>query len=378
MMMRFALDGRYIQDHFPGIGRYTYSLARALAGLLSDETLLLLYDPHVENRHYPLQALLEHPRVEGVQVSAGVFGPGQQWILPKLLGRWKANCYHSPYFVVPYWGRCPMVVTIHDLIPELCPDALPNPRLRFLFRALARRTCRRAQAVLTGSEATRQDLQRLWGVSAERLVTTPYGVDAAFYPRSDAEVTDLGRRLGLPERYVLYVGINKPHKNLVRLIEAWGRVPEGVRKGAELVLAGKEDPRYPEVRQAIARWGLEHAVRMLGIVDDADLPSLYSGALAFVFPSLYEGFGLPVLEAMACGAPVLASERASLSEVVGDAGLTFDPMDVDTLRDLLARLLSDADLRRDLSVRGRARAAEFTWERTAIATLAVYRHVATR
>jgi alpha-1,3-rhamnosyl/mannosyltransferase len=182
------------------------------------------------------------------------------------------------------------------------------------------------------------------------------------------------RRYALPERYVLYLGSNKPHKNLIRLIEAWALLAEyGTR--STLLIAGTWDPRHPEPRLLARRLGLEN-IRWLGPVPEPDIPALYAGATAFVFPSLYEGFGLPVLEAMACGTPVACSNTSSLPEVVGDAALLFDPTDAAGIAEALSRLMHDADLRADLRERTLRQAARFSWERTARATLTVYRQTA--
>jgi alpha-1,3-rhamnosyl/mannosyltransferase len=181
------------------------------------------------------------------------------------------------------------------------------------------------------------------------------------------------RKYGLPEYFVLYLGSNKPHKNLGRLVEAWAQFRNSKFEIRSLVVAGHWDSRYPQAQQKATELGLGEAVRFLGDVSEADLPALYNLATVFAFPSLYEGFGLPPLEAMACGTPVVCANTSSLPEVVGDAALLFDPLDVPALAAALAQALSDADLRTALHARGLARARLFSWERTARETLAVYR-----
>jgi glycosyltransferase involved in cell wall biosynthesis len=373
--MHFAIDGRHIQDHFPGIGRYTYQLACALTAMAPADTFSVLYDPRAHNSRYDLNILFSRANVRQIVVPVDVLGAGQQISVPRLLGRLKPDGYHSPYYVLPYATPCPMVVTVHDLIPELCPEALPRPWLRHTFRALVRLACRRAKMVIVGSTATAEDLRQRLYLPAERVTTIAYGVDTSFRPSSPEQIAAMRQALGLADPYVLYVGINKPHKNLVRLVQAWARTPDTVRGDTRLVLAGREDPRYPQTRQTIAQLGLQESVTILGPVPDADMAALYGGAVAFVFPSLYEGFGLPVLEAMACGTPVMASNRSSLPEVVGDAGLLVDPLNIDALAAALSRLLRDAGLRRELSAQGLARARRFTWARAAKETLTTYRRV---
>ncbi|HID89588.1 MAG TPA: glycosyltransferase family 1 protein, partial [Anaerolineae bacterium] len=188
------------------------------------------------------------------------------------------------------------------------------------------------------------------------------------------------RKYGLPERYILYLGSNKPHKNLVRLVEAWALVTKRGTRDTEhgsrttLVIAGAWDPRYPESRERAESLGLGN-IRWLGPVPESDLPALYTGATVFVFPSLYEGFGLPVLEAMACGAPVICSNVSSLPEVAGDAAVTFTPTDPGAIADALDRVLNDAGLCADLRDRGLRRARLFSWDQSARRTLALYREV---
>jgi alpha-1,3-rhamnosyl/mannosyltransferase len=223
-----------------------------------------------------------------------------------------------------------------------------------------------AQRITANSQATAHDLERFLRVPVERIAVIPWGVDARFAPQSDETTRSLKARLELPERYILFLGINKPHKNLVRLIEAFAQVrARSPGDDLTLVVAGVWDPRYPEARELARRLELGAAVRFLGPVSEADLPALYAAALAFAFPSEYEGFGLPLLEAMACGTPSMTSTTSSLPEVAGDAALLVPPTDVAAIADALTRLVTDSALRADLARRGRARALQFTWERTA-------------
>jgi alpha-1,3-rhamnosyl/mannosyltransferase len=228
----------------------------------------------------------------------------------------------------------------------------------------------RAAHVVADSEATRNDLVARCRVPAERVTAIPLAADAHLRP---VPAGAFRRQEGLERPYLLYLGTNKPHKNLVALVRAWGALPTTVRADYQLVVAGYQDARYPEARLLAAALG--DSVRWLGPVAHADLAALYSGAQWFVFPSLYEGFGLPVLEAMACGTPVACSRASSLPEVVGEAGLTFDPRDEREMRAVLTRLLEDAPLRAQMAARALARAGQFSWEATARATYAVYRAV---
>lgn len=365
--MHIAIDARTVTPHFPGIGRYVSNLLRALPPIMAPgEELTVLVQPDAPADDKAT-----------IRVRGGPFSLRQQWEVPRALHRLRADVYHSTYFLMPYRPGLSTVLTVYDLIPILYPEAVSR-RARWLFPYLLRLALRAAQRVIAISTATKEDLYRVAEVPENRIDVIPLAPDPRFVPQPGSVIARLRERLGLPSRYALYVGSNKPHKNLARLIEAWGLVsktPEAA--GWALIIAGVWDPRYPEARQRAQALGLQDRVRFLGPVDEADLPALYGGAGLFVFPSLYEGFGLPVLEAMACGAPVVCSDRASLPEVAGDAALLVDPTDAEALAGAITRLLTDEDWRQEMRRRALVRAAEFSWERTARMTLAVYRELAT-
>jgi alpha-1,3-rhamnosyl/mannosyltransferase len=371
--MRIGLDARYTGRHFPGIGRYTLGLARGLAELEHGHTLVLILGPNRDVR-YDVAAITALPGVEVAQARATAFAPGQQIELPRLARRLGLDLLHSPYYVKPYFGLpCPSVLTVHDLIGWRHPRAL-SLRGRLFYRALMGLAVRTADAIVTVSRSARDDIAERYKLPARVIGVTPLAAEPRFRPQPLEVVTAVRKRYDLPERYVLYVGANKPHKNLERLVRAWERV---IAAGAAppdvvLVLAGHEDPAYPEPRRLVAERNLGQRVRFLPDPADVDLPGLYSGAMIFVFPSYYEGFGLPPLEAMACGAPVVCSSAGSLLEVVGDAALTVDPFQLLELAEGLSRLLRNEALRETLRECGLARALSFTWRRTALETLRVY------
>ncbi len=363
----FAIDGRYIQDHFPGIGRYTYNLIDALARRAPDDRFVVLCNSALRNTRYDLAALARLPNIELRRVAVPTFSLGEQFQLPIS----HAQLFHSPYFVKPYVSRVPTLVTIFDVIPLLFPRAVSG-RARFFFRWAVWLAAQTSARVIVPSVATREDLLARVRVPREKIAVIPLAADARLAPPSDAAIAHVREKYALAQ-YVLYVGINKPHKNLTTLLEAWARV----ETDAALVLAGAWDARYAsEVRdQRSGVSGRRSAVKHIGNVDDADLPALYAGATAFVMPSLYEGFGLPPLEAMACGAPVICSNAASLPEVVGDAALLVNPRDPEEIAQAISRLLADAARRDELRAKGFARAARFSWDQTARETLSVYRQI---
>lgn len=369
-MPHYVLDIRTVTNHFPGIGRYTYNLVQAmLAGLESDEQLTLLHNP-AQTSHMNLDALLAN--TASVQVQATPFQVAQQGAIPALLRRVRADLYYSPYYLMPYHTGVATVVTIFDIIPMVYP-AYFSATQRLIFAITLRLALWRAGHIHTASQATAHDLTRRLNVSAQRITVIPGAADPTYYPRSAEAIADLRQRLHLPAEYTLYLGSNKPHKNLVRLIEAWATIQP---QPGPLVIAGAWDARYPDAKHRAEALGLSDAVMFLGPIAETDLPILYSGATLFVFPSEYEGFGLPVLEAMACGVPVVCAQTSSLTELATDAAVMVNPHDVTALADAMQRLLGQPDLRAKFQQQSLSRTGQLTWAESARATLALFRRLA--
>jgi glycosyltransferase involved in cell wall biosynthesis len=371
-MPHFVLDARTATPHFPGIGRYVTNLAWAMTPLLApDERLTILHDPA---HRLPIETSAS---VQILPVAASPFSLAQQIELPRLLHSVGADLYHSAYFLMPYAPGAPTLLTVYDLIPLLFPRQ-STLRARLLARWANRLALRASQRVIAISNATRGDFLAHFHLPADKIQAIPLAADPAFHPRSRETVAAARAHYGLPERYLLYLGSNKPHKNLVRLVEGWARLqPRSpvplAGQSMPLVVAGAWDEHYPEARHRAAALSLEGQVRWLGPVPETDLPALYSGALVFVFPSLYEGFGLPVLEAMACGAPVVCANSSSLPEVAGDAALLIDPLDPQDLERALLLALEDEGLRQKMREKGLKRAQSFSWLHTAQRSLEEYR-----
>lgn len=368
MAMSIVIDARTATDHFPGIGRYVVNLSQAMRQIAPDLPIALISDPLASGTRLAL------PDLPRVTCSASPFSLRQQWVVPRLLRRMGATLYHSPYYLMPYRPGVPTVLTCYDLIPLLYPRYFGVAQ-RLMFRVAHSLALTTAAAILSISQITKGDLVRHFGIDPQKIVVTPLAAGERFMPQSSERIAALRRKHVLPEEYALYLGSNKPHKNLVRLVQAWA-VGGGDSSCAKLVVGGQWDSRFPEAGKVVEDLGLTDQVAFLGPLDEADLPALYSGAACFVFPSLYEGFGLPVLEAMACRTPVACSNTSSLPEVAADAALLFDPTSVESIADALSRLLADLDLREELRERGLRRAACFTWAETAEQTRNVYQSIA--
>lgn len=355
----YVLDCRTANAHYPGIGRYTFELARAIARI-APLTIIL----------NPLQTTPEFDfwdvSAKRVSVPHTPRSLAQQWVVPGRLNKLRAKLYHSPFYVRPFWLNLPAVVTVYDLIPLLVPEGFTAMQ-RLLYHLAHLLTLRTARHVITLSEAARDDFITRFHLPEEAITAIGPGLLAAFKPQSTQAITQTRERYALPDHYLLYVGSPKPHKNLSALLLAYRRLPASA---PPLVIAGPEDERYPHAREAIERLGSR--LRILGRVPDDDLPALYSGATLHVHPARLEGFGLPVLEAMGCGAPVACADIPVLREVAHHAAAYFDPELPDSIAHTLAELLESASQRTALSERGLMRARYFTWERAASETVKVY------
>ena len=304
---------------------------------------------------------------------AGVRVAWEQLVQPWVLRRIEADLVHGPVFVGPLFAHCPIVVTIHDLSFIRFPT-LFRAANRLYLSVLTRLSARRAQRLIAVSIQTADEITRLLGVPPERIDVVYHGVDPVFRPLPADEIAAFRQRRGLPERYVLFVGTLEPRKNLVRLVEAFARIRENQVK---LVLAGGRGWLYDELFDTVETLGLQEDVIFPGYVTTEELPLWYNAATIFCYPSVYEGFGFPVLEAQACGTPVLTSNISSLPEAAGDGALLVDPYDVDALAAGLHRLLHDESLRHQLQEDGLAHAGRFSWPDTARETARVYRRALT-
>ena len=371
-LVRVAIDARKLHDF--GIGTYVRNLVRHLARLDQTNEYVLICRPEDVDEARAVgpnfRALVSHARPYSVRELVTV---------PLKLHGAHVDVFHAPHYVVSPLTTGPLVVTIHDCIHLRFPQYLPNRVAHAYARFFMRFAAWRAARVLTVSEASKQDILHYLRTPAENIEVIYNGLDERFSvaPSADA-ISRTRERYLLDAPFVLYAGNIKPHKNLDRLIDAFALLRRRDRGDLKLLIIGDEISKYPNLRRLVHRHQLHQHVRFLGFVPDATLAVLYRLAAVFVFPSLYEGFGFPPLEAMASGTPVITSNVSSLPEVVGDAALLIDPLDPQAIADAMARVLTDEALRADLIRRGHARVQAFRWERSVARIRDVYREVAAK
>ena len=372
-----VLDGLPLQVRSAGIGVYTEALVRHLAARHADTTFVLygLAGPAARLlRNGPQHSLPVNVRRADSALYPLVMGyplAGLPRLLPFRLRGDRAVLFHATNYAAPRTGRVPLVVTVHDLALVRFPE-LGTPALRRIV-GLARPATAAARLVLADSESTARDLRDLFGVSPGKIRVVYPGCDAHLpAPTVEAARQRLGQRFGLAAPYLLHVGTLEPRKNLPRLLGAYARVRASGGDVPLLVLAGGRGWAAEAIERAVAALGLADAVRFTGAVEREDLAALYAAAELVVYPSLYEGFGLPVVEAMACGAPVVTSNVSSLPEVAGDAAVLVDPRDEAAIAAAITELLRDDRARAELRRRGLARARKFSWARCAEQTWTVY------
>ncbi len=378
--LHVALNGWFWNRPDTGSGQYLRRLVGALAGQTPRVHITL-----VVPRGWPI----EPPDGPVAVLPVDLPGRGhlaklhfEQRLFPLAAGRIGADLVHVPYWGSPLRSPVPVAVTIHDLIPLALP-AYRGGALARLYTGLVAASARGAAAVITDSQASRADILRRLHLPPDRVHVIYLAAGEQYHPRpgslSDAAIRT---KYSLPDEYVLYLGGYDVRKNVQTLLKAYTYVRDGVQDQYPLVLAGRlpkgRSPRFVDVRTLVERMNLSDVVRPIGWVDEDDAPALYRMASCFVFPSRYEGFGLPVLEAMACGTPVVAADAASLPEIVGDAGFLVDPDDARGMAGAIMATLLQDDLAHTLRQKAQARAAQFSWARTAAETLAIYQQAQAR
>jgi len=375
--MKVGLSGTFWGLETTGSGQYVRHLLQALEELAPEEDCTLFLPCYRGGKEpaprLPRQVRSLRTPFDGLNEDlAKVWF--EQFSFPRACAK-GLDVAHVPYFAPPLWPRVPTVVTIHDLIPLILPEYCGSPWVRG-YMHLVSRAAREATLVLTDSRASARDILRLLHIPPERLRVIYLAVDDLYRPLAPEEWRPTCERLGLPPRYLLYLGGFDQRKNLAGLLEAFA-LARGRLKGVSLVIAGRLPTRdsafAPDPQRIAQRLGLGDSVHYTGWVAEEDKPALYAGAEAFIFPSYYEGFGLPVLEAISCGTPVIVGGGSSLEEIAGPGGLVVSPEDVSALAEAMVRLTHEPKLRQELSAKGREHAQGFSWLQTARETLSAYR-----
>jgi len=370
--LRIAIDAHSVGAKLGGNESYALNLIEALAQIdhVNEYTLYVTtataYDRfHQRWPNFKVQRTLPHTPLIRVPLT-----------LSTELRKHPVDVLHVQ-FTAPPFCPCPVVVSIHDLSFEHLPQTFSR-RSRTQLRLTVRHSARRATKILTLSEHTRRDVIDTYRIAADKVTAIPLAAPAHFGPvTSDKELQRVRHIYGIEDDYVLTVGSIQPRKNLVRLIKAYSelRGAHSSNRCPKLVIVGKCAWLYDETLRALEETGVRDSVVLTGYVPEPDLPALYSGALCFVYPSYFEGFGLPPLEAMKCGVPVIVGNATSLPEVVGDAALKVDPFDVSAISSAMDQLINNLELRTELTLKGQARAKMFDWNDTARRTLAIYEQV---
>jgi glycosyltransferase involved in cell wall biosynthesis len=367
--LRIAIDARKLRDY--GIGTYVRNLLRCLSRL--DQTT----DYVVLCRGTDCDLVDDlGSNFRAVPESSPGYSIREQVTVPLDLRREAADLFHAPHYVLPPFTPCKSVVTIHDCIHLRFPQYLPNKLAYAYARGSLWLAAHRSNRIMTVSEASKRDILEYFRIPSEKIDVIYNGIDERFaQPPPDEDVVRVRDRYQLDHPFVLYAGNIKPHKNLERLIAAFHLFRRGEFENVRLVIIGDEISKYATLRHAVHRHKLHKYVRFFGFVPSTTLAILYRLASVFVFPSLYEGFGLPPLEAMASGTPVITSNVSSLPEVVGDAAVLIDPLKPEEIAQAMAKVLTDSALREELRMRGLERARHFSWDRSVARVRQIYDEV---
>lgn len=372
--MRIGINARCLQRSRAGIAQYVYYLLLYLKAVARKNQYILFLgsNNYIFEDIESLDFLCD---VSKLSTKNQLFKIAWQHLyLPARIKNIGIDVFHEPTFVAPYFKKCPTVITIHDLSYKLLPDCY-TLRNRLYLEWLMERSINSSDKIIAISENTKKDLLLNYRIKEEKVKVVYEGVDEVFCPvadLNDGSIDMVKAKYGIKGDFILMVSLISPRKNMVNLIRAFSMLKKKRRISHQLVIVGKKGWLYKEVFEEAVASGYEKDIIFCNFVPQYDLVSLYNAAAVFVYPSLYEGFGLPLLEAMACDCPVVASNCSSIPEVCADAALLVDPHDPAAFADALFRILFDMALRRSLIEKGRARVSVFSWEKTAEETVKIY------
>ena len=367
--MKICIDTRKIADF--GIGTYVRNLLEHLSAIDHSNDYYLLFNPaDIDHYNYPggnFHKLADCSRKYGVR---------EHWSIPRKLEQYDIGVYHSPHYVTPVWKKKPTIVTIHDLIHLIFPQYLPSKAAHFYAQLMFRNSINRSDKIITDSEWSKKDMVRILNVHEQRIKVIYPAVDEQFHKiPNGSPMTAIAEKFQIDDNYALYVGSFKPHKNVDNLITAFGSINQKLCR--YLVLAGDRWHNFKDLQRLVQETGLTARILTFERLGIKDLNLLYNGAEIFIFPSRYEGFGLPPLEAMKCEIPVAASNASCIPEILGDGAIYFHPGSTAEITQRLEDILMDSTLRKELIERGKDRVKVFSWLKTARETLEIYREVST-
>lgn len=372
--MRIGIDARMYSAEFTGIGRYVYELIQQLAELdKKNEYVIFMNRPEYDTFEEP------NKRFRKVLVNAKHYTLKEQFRYLRVLKKAKLDLMHFTHFNAPIFYKKPSVVTVHDLTLSFYPGKKMNSAFyRAAYNLVLKSAVKHSRRVIAVSENTKQDLIEIVGTPSSKVEVVYEGVCEQFGPRGNKEQLERVKlKYGISKDFLLYTGVWRGHKNLVNLIKSFALIRDGAEGfDVSLVITGEEDPYYPEVKRTVSELGLEHHVIYTGMVSEAELVALYQAAKVYVFPSLYEGFGLPPLEAMRCGTPVVASKTSCIPEICGEHNaLFFDPYDPEDMANAVRKVLLDPTLQAELRECGLKHSLKFSWGKMAKETLEIYESV---
>jgi len=365
--MKIGIDARMFSDNFTGIGRYNFEITkRIFARFPETQFVIFMNNPEYSKFQFPAN-------VHKVLVNASIYSFAEQTRFLRILNREECDIVHFTHFNVPLFYKRPFITTIHDTTISFYPGKKMNSFFRkFAYKKVLKNAISKAQRIISVSQNTKKDILKLFPkTDPEKIIVIHNGVGDEFAPTSEAEKIAIKKEFEIKNDFLLYSGNWREHKNLVGLLYAFSIILES-EKNIDLVITGRPDPFYPEILKTIEELNLSERVNTVGLVDFDDLRQLFAAAKIFVFPSFYEGFGLPALEAMKSGTPVASSNSSSLPEICGDTAVYFDPKDYGKMAKVILKLWWDSDKQKTLIDKGVERAKEFSWDKCADETCILY------
>jgi len=374
--MKILIDAHLSENKLTGIGRYLNGLITSLLKIDQNNEYFLLIREGIAPSH-PLSKL-EAGNLKKIPVHLRGVSPCQHIVIPKILSKVKPGIYHHPHFDLPLFQQYPSVITVHDVKYIRYPEYFSQKRhtKAIYMKKMLKSSLHRSKKVIAVSKSTKKDILELFDVNEDKIVVVHHGLTNRFTEENHSDINVL-KKYGIHSKFILFVGERRPHKNIVNLIKAFKILLNSVKEKLQLLIIGKGYSNYTEPEKIIVKENLNSKVVLTGFVPDNELQILYQEAEMLVLPSFYEGFGFPLIEAMTLKTPVLGSNRTSIPEIIGNAGLLFNPDNVDELATKMKLLIQNNTLKKKIITKGFQRAKQFTWQNVARQTLEIYKEVFT-